>query len=160
MNKNTGSQDLLAALQKNRPSLKELAKTLDLPLSTVHAKIAKLEKDGIIKGYRAVLDEKKLGFPLTCFIFVSLAYPLEKENSTQKIARQISSLPNTQEIHLMQDEFEILIKLKARDTEDVGNFLAKLKEINGVGSAKASVAFGTVKETSELDASVNPGKLE
>ncbi len=84
-----------------------------------------MEELGIIKEYRAVLDPKKLGKPATAFVFASLAYPAHKEGlaSRKRITNEIANCSEVQEIHVITGDWDILIKIKGKDVDEISNSL-------------------------------------
>ena len=149
----TSERELLRALQANsKRSLRELAREVGLPISTVHEKIRRLEREGIIKKYRAVLDEKRLGFLVTGFILVSIVYSVENQTSQKRIAEKIAALPNVQEVHIISGDWDLIVKVKAKGVDELGSFVTeKLRNIHGVGKTLTAVVFETVKEEAALD---------
>jgi len=143
----SAERELLRALQSDsKRSLRELSKELGLPISTVHEKIRRLERDGYIRGYRAVLDGKKLGFPVTGFILVSIS-----AGARSKISEKIASIPDVQEVHLVSGDWDLLVKAKSESVEGFGRLAERLRGIPGVSKAVTSVVFETVKEEALLD---------
>ena len=66
---------ILEVLKVNsRLSTQKIAKKTLIPITTVHNRMKKLEKEGIIKGYTVILDYKKLGKPILSFILISVVY--------------------------------------------------------------------------------------
>jgi Lrp/AsnC family leucine-responsive transcriptional regulator len=149
----TSERELLRALQANsKRSLRELAREVGLPISTVHEKIRRLEREGIIKKYCAVLDEKRLGFLVTGFILVSIVYSVENQTSQKRIAEKIAALPNVQEVHIISGDWDLIVKVKAKGVDELGSFITeKLRNIHGVGKTLTAVVFETVKEEATLD---------
>lgn len=145
-------RELLRALQSDsKRSLRELSKELGLPISTVHEKIKRLERDGFIKGYRAILDEKKLGFGVTGFILVSISYANAPKTSQAEIAAKAAKLPNVQEVHIIAGEWDLLVKAKARSVEELGKFVTeRLRSIPGVEKTLSMIVYETVKEEAQL----------
>lgn len=144
---------LLRALQNNsRRSLRELAEELGMPVSTAHAKIARLEKEGFISGYRATLDERKLGFGTVFFVLISLSCPLPKGCSARSVAEEIASMPNVVDVHLTTGEFDVLVKAKARSLDEARVLSTEsLPSVKGVAKARAVISFDSVKENGGLD---------
>ena len=103
------------------PRINKLAEVLGEPSSTVHSRIKKLEKKGVLTGYEAVVDPKKVGKPLTYFALVKLKYP-EDENDfkfDETLGEEIAfSHPLIQEVHAMTGEWELLVKIKAADQDE------------------------------------------
>ncbi len=146
---------LLDILQKNSNlSLKEISRKLKSPITTVHARLRKLEKAGIIQGYKAILNYKKIGFSTTAFILASFRYKIMKNGkliSQREIARKIANLPGVQEVHIISGDWDILIKVKARSVDEVGKFvLDKLRLVEGIEKTLTCVVFESAKETIEV----------
>ena len=141
---------ILKILQQNsKISLKELSRKVSLPVTTVFNRIRKFEQNGLIKDYRAIIDPKKVGFDVTAFILV--AYDVSSKRSQREVARDISKLPFVQEVHIITGEWDMLLKVRGRNSEEIGKFvLDKLREIEGVLKTVTIVVFETAKETTEL----------
>lgn len=148
----TAERELLRALQENsQRSLRELSRELGLPISTIHEKIKRLERAGLIKGYRAVLDDRKLGFGVTGFILVSINYALAPKTTQAEIAGRAAKLTGVQEVFIITGEWDLLVKAKSRSVEELGKFVTeKLRNIPGVEKTLTMVVFETVKETATL----------
>jgi len=121
---NDTDKNLIRLLQNGEmcvPKINKIAKSLQLPPSTIHSRIEKLKKKGIITGYNAVVNPEKIGKKLTVFALLKLKYPENPhevafdELVAQKIA---ASSPNVQEVHSLTGDWELLVKIKAKDTED------------------------------------------
>lgn len=152
-----GEKDLeiLGMLQKDgKQSLKEMAKKAGIPITTVYDKIRKFEAEGVIKKYTAVLDGRKLGRPLTAFVFVSIKYHFPDEAkplSQREIARKIAQIPNVQEVHIITGDWDLLLKVKGRDMEDISSFIVdKLRAIKGVDRTFTSTCLEVTKEGTEI----------
>jgi len=146
--------DILNLLQKNcRMTAKEVALTIDSPVTTVFAKIKRMEESGIIKDYKAVLDAQKLKRGTTAFILASISYRL-KEGATlsqRKIAKEIAKLPEVQEVHIITGDWDILIKIKEKDVGAIGKFVIdKLRMVEGIEKTLTCMVFETEKETTDI----------
>lgn len=149
------SKDLriLSIIQENcKLSLKELAKRVGLPMTTIHDRIKRLERSGIIKGYRAVLNDKKLGFGVTAFILISFSYELKEGRISQReLVRKIATLPEVQEAHIVTGNWDIIVKVKVEDVDELGRFVVdRLRMIKGVDKTLTCVVLDTVKESGAL----------
>lgn len=144
---------ILGSLQKNcKRSLREIARELHAPISTVHEKIKRYERDGVVKAYRAVLDDRKLGFAVTGFILISINYALPEKVSQRKIAEQIAALPNILEVHIITGDWDLLVKAKARSVQELGKFvIERLRAIPGVAKTLSVIVYETVKEETALE---------
>jgi DNA-binding Lrp family transcriptional regulator len=131
-------------------STRELASKVGSPVTTVYAKMRRMEDLGLIKGYRAVLDGSKLGIGTTAFVLTSVAYrQTDRETllSQREIAKEVSKLTEVQEVHIIAGDWDLLIKIKAEDVEAVGRFVIdKLRTVKGIEKTLTCVAFDTVRE--------------
>lgn len=146
---------ILNFLQKNcKLTTKTIAKQINSPITTVFAKIKRMEELGIIKGYKAILDSKKLGIGTTAFVFVSFSYGMlgmEQPPSQREIATEISKFPEVQEVHIVTGDWDILIKIKAKDVNAIGKFVVdKLRLVKGIEKTLTCMVFDTEKEFTEI----------
>jgi len=145
---------ILNLLQKNcRMTAKEIAQTVDSPVTTVFAKIKRMEELGIIKDYKAVLDAQKLNRGTTAFILASVSYRLKEGAalSQRKIAKEIVRLPEVQEVHIITGDWDILIKVKEKDVGAIGKFVVdKLRMVEGIEKTLTCMVFETEKETTDI----------
>lgn len=139
------------------PKINEISKLVKLSPSSVHARIRKLERKGVIENYIARVDSKKAGKPLTIFSLIKLKYPETKEElkeMNKMPARIAGSSECIQEVYSLTGEWELLAKLKVKDMEEYYKIArecilpsAKVLKINGM------VAVETLKETDFVDLS-------
>ena len=145
---------ILRIIQRNsKLTTREIAKQLKIPVTTVFTRIKKLEQNGIIKGYRAILDEKKLGKSTTAFILASFTYrtPNRELLSQRELAKEIAKFPEVQEVHIITGDWDLLIKIKAESVEAIGKFVIdKLRLVKGIEKTLTCVVFETEKETTEI----------
>jgi Lrp/AsnC family leucine-responsive transcriptional regulator len=141
---------ILSELEKDcRQSLRELSHKTGQPMSTVHARIKKLEKAGVIKAYSAFLDAEKLGKSTTAFIQVALrgGDPTGKRLTQRQIAIQLASNPYVHEVYIITGEYDILLKVRAPDLKSVGAFIIdQIREIPGVDKTNTFYSFEAIKE--------------
>lgn len=154
---------ILYLLQKNcRMTAREIAKIIDSPITTVFAKIKRMEKQKIIKEYRAVLDSPKLEVGATAFVLASFSYRNgETFLSQREIAEQIAKFPEVQEVHIISGDWDILIKIKEKDVNSIGKFVIdKLRAVRGIEKTLTCMVFATQKETTEIVLPVTKGFLK
>jgi Lrp/AsnC family leucine-responsive transcriptional regulator len=146
---------ILKLLQKNcRMTAKEIAKKIGSPITTVYAKIKRMEELGVIKQYRAILDSKKLDKGAAAFILTSFVYRpggRGKPLSQRDVAKQIAAFPEVQEVHIITGGWDILIKVKADHVDTLGKFVMdKLRMVEGVENTLSCIVYETVKETTDI----------
>jgi len=147
--------EILKLLQKNcRMTAKEIAKKIGSPITTVYAKIKRMEELGVIKQYKAILDSKKLDKGAAAFILTSFVYRpggREKPLSQRDVAKQIAAFPEVQEVHIITGGWDILIKVKADHVDTLGKFVMdKLRLIEGIENTLSCIVYETVKETTDI----------
>ena len=146
---------ILTELQKdsNQP-LKKIAKKIKIPLSTLHLRIQKLEKEGVIKKYSIVIDSKKVGQPITIFVLLSIIHYLPGETkslSVRKIADEIKKIPEIQESFIVTGQWDIIVKITGESVEKImGIVLNKIRKMKGVDKSVSFVSTYKTKETLDL----------
>lgn len=146
---------ILALIQENcKLTAKEIARKIDSPITTVFAKIKRMESLGIIKEYRAILDAKTLGRGTTAFILASVSYGAKDDTpqiSQRDIAKEITKFPEVQEVHIITGDWDLLVKLKAESVDVIGKFVIdKLRLVKGIEKTLTCMVFETCKETTTL----------
>jgi Lrp/AsnC family transcriptional regulator, leucine-responsive regulatory protein len=117
---------------------KQLAKKLGLPLTTVHNRIEKMEKNGVIKGYTAIIDRKKTGRGIGAYIDATVNY-ISPDFSQQDIARKILLMSEVDEVSIVTGEKDLLIKVHVASTDDLNEFITKkLRSIKGIDKTSTS----------------------
>jgi DNA-binding Lrp family transcriptional regulator len=146
---------ILALIQRDcKLTARQIAKKINSPITTVFAKMKRMEELGIIKGYRAILDSRKLDSSTTAFILASVSYRTEKNEqviSQREIAKEISKFQEVQEIHIITGDWDLLIKIKAENVDTAGKFVIdKLRFVKGIVKTLTCMVFETCKETTEI----------
>jgi len=146
--------DILDLLQKNcRMTTKEIAQIIEAPVTTVFAKMKRMQELGIIKDYKAVLNAQTLQKGTTAFVFASFSYRIKEDVSLsqRKIAKEIAMFPEVQEVHIITGDWDILIKVKEKDVETIGKFVIdKLRFVKGIEKTLTCMVFETEKETTDI----------
>jgi len=133
---------------------REIARRIGSPITTIFAKIKRMEEQGIIKDYKAILDPQKLDCSTTAFVLASVSYGVknnEKQLSQRDIAKEIAKFPEVQEVHIITGDWDLLIKLKGKDVDTVGKIVIdKLRLVKGVEKTLTCMVFETCKEKGEI----------
>ncbi len=130
---------LLSLLQENaRYPLKHLAEEVFLSSPAVSTRIDRLEKQGIIKGYTAVVDPLKLGYHVTAFINLEM-HPSQKPS----FYPFIEACPNVLECNCVTGQYSMLIKVAFRSTVELDTFIGQLQKY---GNTQTQIVFSTSVE--------------
>jgi len=135
---------ILALLQDNaKMSQAEVAKAVGLTAPSVNERIRKLERAGYIRGYVALLDDKKLGHDITAFVEVFVEHP----KFEQEFIQAVEGLDEVLECHHITGEFSLLLKIKVTDMAAFRRLLIeKLNSIRGVRQTRTVMVLATAKE--------------
>ena len=156
---------ILTLIQENdKLTAKQIAKKINAPITTVFAKIKRMEGLGVIKEYRAIVSPEKLGAGTAAFILASVSYRAKADDvpiSQRVVAEEIARFPEVQEVHIITGDWDLLVKLRAENVDAVGKFVVdKLRLIKGLEKTLTCMVFETVKETTEIAVSLKkPIKL-
>ncbi|HEV2763338.1 MAG TPA: Lrp/AsnC family transcriptional regulator [Pyrinomonadaceae bacterium] len=145
-------EKILEILQKDgRITNVELARAVELTPSATLERVRKLEERGLIKGYMALLDPQALGLGLAAFIFVRVDGEADVLGQAEDAAELLASLPSVQELHHLAGEDCFLLKVRARDTDDLYRVLKEeLGRCKCIRSTRTTIVLKTVKETPRL----------
>lgn len=146
---------ILALIQDNCKLVsRQIARKINVPITTVFAKIKRMEELGIIKEYRAILDSTKLDCSTTAFILASVSYRTDNAGITisqRHTAEDIAKFPEVQEVHIITGDWDMLIKLKAENVDSIGKFVIdKLRLVKGIAKTLTCMVFETSKETTGI----------
>ncbi|MEM2916051.1 MAG: Lrp/AsnC family transcriptional regulator [Candidatus Woesearchaeota archaeon] len=138
---------LLQLLQSNsKSSVQELAKETSIPPTTVHNRIKRLEKLGIIKKYTAEIDWKKAGKQVLAYVLVSVEYILPTGGKVQQedAAKEIKQMEGVEEVSILTGGADILIKVRTKDLDDLNNFVVrKLRNVQGVDKTQTMIVLSS-----------------
>lgn len=136
---------LEALMLDARLSSRQIAKRCDVSIGTVLSRIKKMEKEGMINGYSALLDHEKLGYELTvvCEVTVSKGRLLEMEN-------EIARLPNVCCVYDVTGLIDALVVGKFKNREELGKFTKRLLALPFVERTNTHVVLTTIKEDFRL----------
>jgi len=145
---------ILELLRKNsKLSTKDISKKLLIPITTVHNRIKKLEKNSVIKGYSVSLDHKKLGNLISAYIMITVNYTSLKFNKlTQKdLVKKLKIHPLVEEVSMVSGAFDLVVKSRTKTVEDLGEFVTKnLRSLPGVSRTQTMVILDESKLVKEV----------
>lgn len=141
---------ILKALQRNgRMSNAELSEDVHLSPSACHRRVQRMEKEGYIRDYVALLDPRKLGVPTTVFVEITLRG--QADEILDAFEKSVARIPDVLECHLMAGSADYLLKVVAENTEDFARIHRQyLARLPGVGQMQSSFALRTVCKTTAL----------
>ena len=143
--------ELMEILQiEGRKKRNELAEKIGLSLPAVSERLKKLEDDGIIQGYYAKLDHKKLGKDVTAFIFVTV----DSSKHFIPFVEHVSKVDEILECHAITGDGTHLVKARTENTEGLEKLLGKIQSWQGVIKTTTSLVLSSPKETTRIKISL------
>lgn len=141
---------ILALLQKDsRLTNNDLSARINLSPSQCSRRRQRLEDEGFIRGYRAVLDRERLGFGLVNIVTVTLA--THNRDNAQRFAALVARLPEVQEAHALTGEMDYILKVVTPDLKSLSAFVnGELLPHESVQHVKTAIVLETLKESSML----------
>jgi Lrp/AsnC family leucine-responsive transcriptional regulator len=141
---------ILTALQrKGRISNADLSEVVNLSPSACHRRVQRLEEEGYIRDYVALLNPRKMGVPTTVFVEITLQG--QADEVLDAFEKAVGRVPDVLECHLMAGSADYLLKVVASDTEDFARIHRQyLARLPGVGQMQSSFALRTVFKTTAL----------
>lgn len=139
--------DLISLLRHNaRASNEDLAKELNTTPADISARIAKLEADGLLLGYTAVVDPQRVhSNTVTAAIEVSITP--ERGGGFDRLAQRISKFAEVQSCYLMSGGYDLLVIVEGPNLQEVATFISeKLATIKGVISTATRFRLKAYKE--------------
>jgi Lrp/AsnC family leucine-responsive transcriptional regulator len=141
---------IIGALQENgKMTVQEVSERVGLSHSPCARRIRILEEAGIIKGYTAIIDQKKVGLPISAFASIKLER--QREDNLDRFAQAVARWPEVVDCYLMTGQRDYLLRVVVRDLEAYDQFLKnKLTRLDGVASIETSFALGQIKRSEQL----------
>lgn len=144
---NKVDRKILEVLQNDgRISFTELGKKVGLTTTPCIERVRRLEREGYIKGYSALLNAQELGVGLV--VFVQLRLNRTHKQTFEEFRRQVQQLPEVQECYLVTGSFDFLVKARVESMAAYRDFLEdSLLNIPGVQESTSIAVMETIKES-------------
>lgn len=143
-------RNILGTLQQDgRLTATELANRVGLTASPCLRRLRLLEEAGVIRGYTALVDQVKVGLPIS--VFVSIKLERQSEDAMSRFEAAVRRCPEVLECYLMTGPRDYLLRVVASDLADFERFVkGTLTRIDGIANIESSFALGQVKHSNVL----------
>ena len=140
---------ILRELQENcMQSTRKLGRKLKMPATTLHQRMRKLKKEGVIKSFGAVVEPEMVDYPSLAFILIRT----KGQDSDIKIAEKLSKIPGVLESHVLTGRFDLLLKIRGINERKIGSeIISLIRSMKGISSTETFIVVDSAKETSKLD---------
>lgn len=140
--------EILKLLQINsRMSASEISSAVGLSVPAAAERIKKLSESNYIKKYSTILNAKDLGYDVTAFIVVDCT----SSDLYDHVVEKSSQSKNVLECHSITGEGSHLLKIRAKNSDDLEKQLSKIQSWSGVVRTHTMFVLSTYKETTEID---------
>lgn len=148
---------ILALLQTNgRMSNADLARQLKLSPPAIHARLRRLESQGVIRGYVALLDRERLGYDMLCFI--NVAIQVHQPQAVEQFRLAVKQMPEVLECHHVTGDYDYLLKVAVRNRKELERFvLDQLTPIPGIAKIYTSLVLREIKASTAIPIERPPG---
>ena len=142
---------ILQALQLDaKVNTKELSEQLHISKTPIYERSKRLENDGYIKGYTALVDNKKVGLPLIVFCNVSLA--VHDDEHIQRFKQEIADIDEIMECYSTGGIYDFFLKVVLKDLDAYNQFVfEKLTKVHGIVKMQSSFVLSEIKHTTVLN---------
>lgn len=139
-------RNIVAALASDgRLSMAELAQKVGLSKTPVQARVKRLESEGFIRGYSAVIDRERMGEGHVAFVQVKLSDT--RSAALDAFNRAVQGVPEIEQCHMMAASFDYLLKIRTRDIAAYRKILGeRISSLPHVAQTSTFVAMETVKD--------------
>jgi len=138
---------ILSHLAKNgRIGVRELARKLGRPASTVSQRIKSLEQRGIIEGYTARINYRRLGFDILALIMLNV-----EGGHIEDVERLLAREANVRAVYDITGEFDVAVIALFRNVEELDRFIKRVLRNPYVKRSVTSIAFKAVKDEANID---------
>jgi len=144
-------ETLLRLLQQDsNTSREELARLLNLSVEETNARIAALEKEGVIRGYQAIVDRERLD-KNTVTAFIEVRITPERGGGFDRIAHRIAKFDQVVSCYLISGGYDLIVVVEGGSLREVASFVSeKLSTIESVISTATHFRLKTYKENGAL----------
>ena len=130
----------------------QIAKKLQIPKSTVHNRIKRLEKDKIVQGYKAIVNPKKLGKGICALVHIVIT----SQQSAHDIANKLKNMSCVESIYIVTGQFDLIAKIRLKDTDSLNKFIfdgtTGLRSLPGIERTESMIVLDTPKDNGVIEA--------
>ncbi len=147
VNLDVTDKKILNLLQQNsKANIKEIALKIGLTQTPTYERIKRLEKDGVIKNYIAVLDKEKVGYTIEVFCQVTLL--VHSKEMITRFENAINKIDEVMECFHVAGNYDYLLKIIVKDMNSYQAFLKnKLSVLDSVANVQSTFVMSSTKDS-------------
>tara|TARA_Y100000310_G_scaffold336668_2_gene421836 strand:+ start:143 stop:580 length:438 start_codon:yes stop_codon:yes gene_type:complete len=136
-NKDLKILDILRADAKK--TTQQISRELNIPITTIHNRIKKMERDNIIEGYTVKVRNESLGKNLSARLCVRVSSNVGDE---ENICRTILKFEEVESVYMVTGEDDLIVKIRVADVNELHDFImTKLRQVDGVASSSTIIVL-------------------
>src|ERR1700727_3553467 len=133
----TDRQIIEALRAAGRMSIRALAELVHISRASAYARVSRLEREGVITGYAALIDPVRAGYALSAYVYLDIA-----QRSWKSVRAQLLTMPEVDHVAFVSGEHDILLRVRARDAVSLRDVvLTRLQDIPEVRSTQTVLIF-------------------
>ena len=126
------------------PQIGRIAKEIDEPSTTIHYNIKKLEKEGVIRTYKAVFDYRKINEGFCVYVLISLSP--KQYGDPEHIARTLAKQKEVESVDILTGDWELIVKVRTGSQDEYYDFLKKvISKQEGVRKTRSMISLKHLK---------------
>ncbi|MFD2934141.1 Lrp/AsnC family transcriptional regulator [Spirosoma flavum] len=146
---------LLALLQQNaKLTIKDLAEQLGMTTTPIFERIKRMEREGVIMAYVALVNQEKVGRPLVVFCNVSM--PDYTPDNIAEFENHIRQMPDVLEAYHLAGTIDYQLKVVMRDIKEYAHFLQQMAKLPMVRVYSSAIALYAVKQSTIIPTPTKP----
>lgn len=141
--------EILNLLQQDgKLTIKDITKKLNLTSTPIHERIKRMEKQGVIQGYRAIVDQEKVGKSQT--VLLSLHMEEYNPKNISSFEKLVTRMPQVLECYHLAGTIDYHLKIVVRDIKEYDTFLMQIAKVPYISVVSSSIVLHQVKQTTYL----------
>jgi DNA-binding Lrp family transcriptional regulator len=135
----TTDGNILREIRKDaKATMGQIAKRTGIPATTVHNRIKRMERDGIIKGYAPILDHTKLGRGIHAMICINAEHKTDQEH----LARRLLAMQSVESARIITGGYDLVIDVRVGTIDELNAFITKdLRKVQGVEKTQTMIVL-------------------
>lgn len=136
--------------EDSRLSNAALAEKVGLKASTLYERVKKLERNGYIKGYQALVDPELLGKPILAFVKLVVGFTPDFSKSKLTISEVCNREPDVLECHSLAGEDDYLLKVRVANTKELEKLIGRIRSQADVSNSVSTIVLSSFKDISTI----------
>jgi DNA-binding Lrp family transcriptional regulator len=131
------------------PQISKIAKNIKEPSTTIHYNIKKMEKENLIRGYKAIINFKKINLGYTTYLFLDLNS--EKYSDSELVLKELAKYTEIESIDICTGEYGIILKIRSESIEKYYLFIKKILKKYNFSKTLSVASLKEIKNNFDID---------